>query len=210
MIKILIADDHAIVRQGLRQILAETSDMVVGGEPQNGQEVLNKVRADDWDVVVLDVTMPGTTGLDILKALKRERPKLPVLVLSIHPEDQYAVRVLKAGASGYMTKETAPDELVKAIRKVAAGNKYVSTYAAEMLAVDLDSNLEKPPHELLSDREYQVLCLICSGKTVKEIGKEMALSIKTISTYRTRILEKMRMKTNAELIHYGVRNQLVD
>jgi len=210
MIKILIADDHAIVRKGLRQILAETSDLVVGGEAQNGQEVLNKVRAGGLDVVVLDVTMPGTSGLDILKALKRECPKLPILVLSIHSEDQYAVRVLKAGASGYMTKETAPDELVKAIRKVAAGGKYVSPYFAEKMAVNLPDNFEKPLHESLSDREYQVMCMIASGKSVKEIAEEVSLSAKTISTYRIRILGKMRMKTNAELIHYGIRNRLVD
>ncbi|HXC62222.1 MAG TPA: response regulator transcription factor [Nitrospiria bacterium] len=210
MIKILIADDHAIVRKGLKQILAETTDIIVAGEAHNGQEVLNKVRTGDWDVVVLDITMPGTSGLDILKEMKNDHPKLPVLVLSIHSEDQYAVRVLKAGASGYLTKESAPDELVKAIRKVSTGGKYVSAYTAEMLAYDLDRNSEKPPHEFLSDREYQVLCLLCLGKTVKEIAKEKSLSIKTISTYRTRILEKTKMKTNAELIHYGIRNRLVD
>jgi two-component system invasion response regulator UvrY len=210
MIRILIADDHAIVRKGLKQILAETSDIIVAGEAHNGQEVLNKVRTGDWDVVVLDITMPGTSGLDILKEMKNEHPKLPVLMLSSHSEDQYAVRVLKAGASGYLTKESAPDELVKAIRKVFAGGKYVSAYAAEVLAFDLDKNSEKPPHEFLSDREYQVLCLLCLGKTVKEIAKEKSLSIKTISTYRSRILEKTKMKTNAELIHYGIRNRLVD
>jgi two-component system, NarL family, invasion response regulator UvrY len=210
MIRILIADDHAIVRKGLRQILAETPDIIVAGEAHNGQEVLSKVRTGNWDVVVLDITMPGTSGLEILKEMKNEHPKLPVLVLSIHSEDQYAVRVLKAGASGYLTKESAPDELVKAIRKVFSGGKYVSAYAAEMLAFDLDRNSEKPPHEFLSDREYQVLCLLCLGKTVKEIAKEKSLSIKTISTYRSRILEKTKMKTNAELIHYGIRNRLVD
>jgi len=211
MIRVLIADDHAVVRKGLKQILAETTDIVVAGEAHNGQEVLNKVRkSGDWDVVVLDITMPGTSGLDILKEMKNEHPKLPVLVLSIHPEDQYAMRVLKSGASGYMTKESAPEELVKAIRKVATGGKYVTPGMAEKLLFDLGSDPERPLHENLSDREYQVMCLITSGKTVKEIAKEMSLSIKTISTYRTRILEKMKMKTSAELIHYGIRNKLVD
>jgi two-component system invasion response regulator UvrY len=211
MIRVLIADDHAVVRKGLKQILTETSDIVVAGEAHNGQEVLNKVRKSrDWDVVILDITMPGTSGLDILKEMKHEHPKLPVLVLSIHPEDQYAMRVLKSGASGYLTKESAPEELVKAIRKVAMGGKYVTPGMAEKLLFDLGSDPEKPLHENLSDREYQVMCLITSGKTVKEIAKGMSLSIKTISTYRTRILEKMRMKTNAELIHYGIRNRLVD
>lgn len=210
MIKVLIADDHAVVRQGLKQILAGTPDMVVAGEAQNGQEVLNKVQIGDWDVVVLDITMPGRSGLEILKELKRDRPKLPILVLSIHSEDQYAVRVLKAGASGYMTKESVPDELVKAIRRVAAGGKYVSSYVAEKLVFNLENNFEKLLHESLSDREYQVLCLIAAGKTVKEIAQEISLSVKTISTYRGRILEKMKMRTNAELIHYGIRNRLVD
>jgi DNA-binding NarL/FixJ family response regulator len=210
MIKVLIADDHAVVRQGLKQILSETSDMIVAGEAQNGQEVLNKVRAADWDVVVLDLTMPGAGGLDLLKALRRERPRLPILVLSIHSEDQYAVRVLKAGASGYLTKESAPEALVKAIRKVAAGGRYVSPYVAEKLAFNLGEDFEKPPHESLSDREYQVMRWIASGRTVKEIAKEMSLSVKTISTYRARILQKMKMKTNAELIHYGIQNRLVD
>jgi len=210
MIKILIADDHAVVRRGLKQIVAETPDMTVGGEARNGQEILDKVRTGDWDVVVMDLSMPGRSGLDTLKDLKRERPRLPILALSIHPEDQYAVRVLKAGASGYMTKESAPEELVRAIRKVAAGGKYISPYVAEKLVFELEGEFGKPAHETLSDREYQVLCQIASGKTVNEIAREMSLSIKTISTYRTRLLEKMRMRTNADLIRYGVRNRLVD
>lgn len=210
MIKILIADDHAIVRQGLKQILADTPDLAVRGEAQTGQEVLNKVRTGEWDLVVLDLAMPGRGGLDVLKELKRERPKLPILVLSIYPEDQYAVRVLKAGASGYLTKESAPEELIKAIRKITAGGKYVSSYVTEKLVFNLGRDAETPPHETLSNREYQVMCLIASGKTVKDIAKEMALSIKTISTYRVRILEKMKMKSNSELIHYGIRNQLVE
>lgn len=210
MIKILIADDHAIVRRGLKQILTETADMVVAGEAHNGQELLEKMRSDQWDVVVLDISMPGRGGLDILKQLKSERPKLPVLMLTIHPEDQYAVRVLRAGASGYLTKESAPDHLVEAIRKVARGGKYISPHLAERLAFNLESISERPLHEALSDREFQVLRLIASGKTVKEIGEELSLSVKTISTYRTRILEKMKMKNNAEMTHYAIQQKLVE
>lgn len=210
MIKILIADDHAIVRRGLKQILAETPDMVVAGEAHNGQELLDKVRDHQWDVVVLDISMPGRGGLDTLKQLKSERPKLPVLMLTIHPEDQYAVRVLRAGASGYLTKESAPDHLVEAIRKVARGGKYISPHLAEKLAFNLESLSEKPLHEALSDREFQVLRFIASGKTVKEIGEELSLSVKTISTYRTRILEKMKMRNNAELTHYAIQQKLVE
>lgn len=210
MIKILIADDHAIVRRGLKQILTETADMVVAGEAHNGQELLEKMRSDQWDVVVLDISMPGRGGLDILKQLKCERPKLPVLMLTIHPEDQYAVRVLRAGASGYLTKESAPDHLVEAIRKVARGGKYISPHLAERLAFNLESISERPLHEALSDREFQVLRLIASGKTVKEIGEELSLSVKTISTYRTRILEKMKMKNNAEMTHYAIQQKLVE
>ena len=210
MIKILIADDHAVVRRGLKQILAEEPNMAVFGEACNAQEVLKNVREQDWDIVILDITMPDRSGLDVLKELKRERPKLPVLFLSIHPEDQYAVRVLKAGAAGYMTKESAPEELVKAIRKVLRGGKYISPSLAEKLAFDLETDSEKPLHETLSDREYQVMCMIASGKTVKEIAKKLYLSVKTISTHRARILGKMKMKTNAELTHYAVKNRLVD
>jgi len=210
MIKILIADDHPVVRQGLKQILSEEPDMEVLGEAQNSQEVLELVRKEDWDIVILDITMPGRGGLDVLKELKHERPKLAVLILSVHPEDQYAVRALKAHASGYMTKDSAPEELVKAIRKILGGGKYISPTLAERLAFDLESGTEKPLHETLSDREFQVMLMIASGKKVSEIAKEMLLSVKTIDTYRARILEKMRMKTNAELTHYAIKHQLVD
>jgi len=210
MVKVLIADDHAVIRRGLKQILAETSDMTVGGEATSGHEVMDKVRSDHWDVVVLDITMPGRSGLDILKELKLERPRLPVLVLSIHSEDQYAVRVLKAGGSGYMTKESAPDELVKAIRKVHTGGKYISSSLAEQLAFELGGDGEKSPHKALSDREYEVMCMIASGKTVTEISKELLLSVKTVSTHRARILEKMKVGTNAQLTYYAVKNGLVD
>lgn len=210
MIKILIADDHAIVRRGLKQIVAEGPNMAVMGEAQNAKAVLELIRKENWDVVVLDITMPGKWGLDVLKELKIERPKLPVLVLSMHPEDQFAVRALKAGAAGYMTKESAPEELVEAIRKVFAGGKYVSPSLMEKLVSDLEIDTQKPLQETLSDREYQVMRRLAAGKTVGEIAEELSLSVKTISTYRTRILEKMRMSTNAELIHYALRNGLVD
>jgi two-component system invasion response regulator UvrY len=210
MLKVLIADDHPIVRQGLKQILSEESDMGVFGEAQNSQEVLELVQKQDWDIVILDITMPGRGGIDVLKELKHERPKLPVLMLSVHPEDQYAVRALKAHASGYMTKDSAPEELVKAIRKILRGGKYISSTLAEKLAFDLETETEKPLHETLSDREHQVLLMIASGKTVSEIAEELSLSVKTIDTYRARILEKMKMKTNAELTYYAIKNELVD
>jgi DNA-binding NarL/FixJ family response regulator len=210
MIKVLIADDHAVVREGLKQILAETPDIEVVAEATHGQEVLDKIRSTPVDVVVLDIAMPGRSGLDVLLHLKRERPSLPVLVLSIHPEDQYAVRVLKAGACGYLTKESAPDQLIAAIRKVVVGGKYVSPSLAEKLAFDLEADVDKPLHETLSDREYEVLCQIALGKTVKEIADKLSLSVKTISTYRSRILEKMKMKNNAELTHYVIRQGLVE
>ena len=210
MIRILIADDHPIVRKGLKQILSEESDMGVFGEAQNSQELLELVRKQDWDIVILDITMPGRGGIDVLKELKHERPKLPALMLSVHPEDQYAVRALKAHASGYMTKDSAPEELVKAIRKILRGGKYISSTLAEKLVFDLETETEKPLHETLSDREYQVLLMIASGKTVSEIAEELSLSVKTIDTYRTRILEKMKMRTNAELTHYAIKNKLVE
>ena len=210
MIKILIADDHVIVREGLKQIVAETSDMVVADEVGSGHEVLNKTLKNHYDVVVLDITMPGMNGVDILKQLKNQRPELPVLILSMHPEEQYAVRALRAGASGYLTKESASDELILAIRKVAKGRKYISSSLAEKLVFELEIDTEKPLHETLSDREYQVMCMIASGKTVKEIAEEIFLSVKTISTYRSRILEKMKMKNNAELTYYAVKHELVE
>jgi DNA-binding NarL/FixJ family response regulator len=210
VIRILIADDHVIVRRGLKQIVAEQPDMSVVGEARNAQEVLELGRKQPWDVVVLDISMPGRGGLEVLKELKQEHPKLPVLILSVHPEDQYAVRALKAGASGYVHKETAPEELVKAIRTVLAGRKYISASFAENLAVALGADTEKAPHETLSDREYQVFCLIASGKTVSEIAEQLSLSVKTISTYRARILEKMGMSSNAELTHYAIQRGLVD
>ena len=210
MIKILIADDHAIVREGLKQIVAETSDMVVSGEAADGQEVLELLRKDGWDLVLLDIAMPGRGGMDTLKALKQEKPALPVLILSIYPEEQYAVRALRAGASGYLTKESAPEELISAIRKVSRGGKYVSASLAEKLVSELGIDTERPVHERLSDREYQVLLMIASGKTVKEIADDLALSVKTISTHRTRALAKMGMKNNAEITYYAIKMGLVE
>lgn len=210
MIRILIADDHAIVRQGLRQTVAEEPDMVVAGEAQNAQETLKLVREQEWDVVVMDITMPGRSGLDLLIELKHERPNLPVLILSMHSEEQFAVRALKSRASGYITKQSAPKELVKAIRKVYRGGKYVSPALAETLASELGSDAGKVAHEKLSEREYQILRMIAAGKTPKEIAAELNLSEKTVATYRVRLLEKMHMKRNAELIRYAVENRLVD
>jgi DNA-binding NarL/FixJ family response regulator len=210
MIRVLIADDHAVVRQGLKQILGDTPEMVVAGEATTGQEVLDRVRAEAWDVVILDISMPDRSGLDILKQLRSERPKLPVLVLSMHSEDQYAMRVLKAGASGYLTKDSAPDELVKAIRKVVSGGRYVSSLLAEKLAFEIGTDSSRLPHETLSDREFQVLRGIAAGKSVTEIAAELYLSPKTVSTYRARLLQKMNLGTTAELIHYAMQNHLID
>jgi two-component system invasion response regulator UvrY len=211
MIKVLIADDHPIVRQGLRQILAETPDLEVAGEAVNSQEALDQVRGGGWDVLVLDITMPGRSGFDILKELKYEQPDLPVLVLSIHAEEQLAVRALKAGASGYLTKENAPKELVKAIRKVVSGGKYISPRLAEtLLALDLDPASDRPRHETLSDREFQVMQLMAGGKTLTEIAEELSLSARTVSTYRTRLMEKLNLKTNAELMRYVLEHGLIE
>ncbi len=210
MLRILIADDHPIVRQGLRQLIAKTNDMVVTDEAGNGLEVLSKARASNCDVVLLDISMPGLHGLDIIRQLKSESPRLPILILSMHSEEQYAVRAFRAGASGYLTKESAPDELLAAIRKVSKGGKYVSSSLAEKLASDLEIGAEQLPHETLSDREYQVMRMIAAGKTVAEIAEELSLSVQTVSTYRSRILQKMQMKNNVELANYAIRNQLLD
>jgi DNA-binding NarL/FixJ family response regulator len=209
VIKALVADDHAIVRRGLMQILAEHADMSVVGEAQDAPQLFALARAQAWDVAILDVSMPGRGGLEVLKELKSEFPTRPVLILSVHPEDQYAVRALKAGAAGYLSKDSAPSELVNAIRKAMQGGKYVSPALAEKLAFNLAPNADRLPHETLSDREFQVLCAIASGQTVSEIAEQMSLSVKTISTYRARLLEKMNLKNNAELTHYAIQHRLV-
>lgn len=210
MINILIADDHAVVREGLKQIISERPDMKVTAEASSSYEVLELIDKNSFDVVVLDIAMPGRGGLEVLREIKHRRPRLPVLILSMYPEEQYAVRVLKAGASGYMTKESAPHELINAISLVSKGKKYISPSLAERLALDLGISTDKPLHDSLSDREFQVMCMIASGKTLKEIAEQLSLSIKTISTYRSRILQKMNMKSNAELTHYAIKNHLVD
>jgi two-component system, NarL family, invasion response regulator UvrY len=210
MIKILIADDHAVVREGVKHILSEMPDMVVAGEAGRGQEVLERVGKKEYDLILLDIAMPGRDGLEILKDLKLQKPKLPVLILSMFPEEQYALRALKSGASGYLTKDSIPDELIKAIQKIMRGGKYVSSSFSEKMLFSFDTNAEKPIHEILSDREYQVMRMIASGKTLKEIAGELALSVKTVSTYRSRILDKTGMKNNVELTHYAVKHRLVD
>lgn len=209
-INVLIAADHAIMRSGLKQILEETPDIVVAGEAANGREVLEKLHALQWDVLVLDITMPGRSGLDILKDIKQIKPRLPVLILSMHAEEQFATRMIKAGASGYLNKESAPDELVKAIRKVYSGGRYVSAAQSERMVAELAGDTSKLPHELLSDREYEILCLFASGKTATQAAHQLSISVKTVSTYRSRILEKMRMSNNAELTHYAIKSGLVD
>ena len=209
MIKILIADDHPIVRSGLKQILIKEPRMVVEGEAQNARELLTLVRKQAWDVVVLDINLPDRSGLDVLIQLKKEFPGLPVLMLSVQAEEQYAVRALKSGAAGYLDKHSAPGELVKAIRKAVAGGRYVSSSLAERLALDLDSG-DRALHETLSGREFAVMCMIASGKRINEIAEKLFVSPKTVTTYRARILEKMGMKTNADLTHYVIKNNLVD
>lgn len=210
VLKVLIADDHPVVREGLKQILARVDDITVTGEASTGQEVLEQVRKKNFDVVVLDIFMPQRSGLDILEELKKEKPGMGILILSVYPEERFALRLLKRGASGYLTKASAADELVEAIRTIARGKRYITTSLAEKLAFDLIENTEKPLHEKLSDREFQVMCLIGRGKSLKEIADQLFISTKTVSTYRARILDKMKMKTNAEIIRYCLDKELVD
>lgn len=210
MIKIFIADDHAIVRKGLKQMISETPDMIVSEEADNGLDALDKISENNYDVILLDISMPGKNGLEILRLVRRKKPKLPVLMLSVHPEAQYAIRSLRAGASGYLTKESAPDELIAAIRTISKGGKFVNASLAEKLLSELEIYVERPSHETLSDREYQVMCMSAMGNTLKEIARELSLSIQTVSTYRTRILEKMNMNSIAEVIRYAVKHGLVE
>ncbi|MGO8995733.1 MAG: response regulator [Polyangiaceae bacterium] len=210
MIKVLVADDHAVVRRGLRQILAETPDILVGGEAATGADVLRLVRDERWDVVILDISLQGANGLEILAEIHRDRPELPVLILTVYSEEQYALRAVRAGAAGFLTKESAPDKLIEAVRKLASGGRFVTAALAERLATFVASKHDGAPHERLSNREFEILKLIASGKTVGEIARELSLSVKTVSTHRTRILGKMEAKTNAELTHYAVKNKLVE
>ncbi|MCH8069047.1 MAG: response regulator transcription factor [Candidatus Marinimicrobia bacterium] len=212
MIKIFLVDDHAIIREGLKRIISKTDDIKIVGEAINSQEIISQALKPDWDVdlVLLDITLPGRSGIDVLKQLKVLKPDLKFLVLSIHSEDQYALRVLRSGASGYMTKDSAPEQLIDAIRKIHSGGMYVSSTLAEKLAGYVGKSVDQPLHNSLSDREYQVMCMLASGKTVTEIAKELALSVKTISTNRSRVLEKMGMRTNAQLTYYAIQNKLIE
>ncbi len=209
-IRVFIADDHAIVREGLKQILAESRDIIVAGEAENGLDAIKLFRKSKCHVMLLDISMPDRSGIEVLKQVKKENPDMAVLMLSMHREDQYAIRSLKAGAAGYLTKQSAPAELVVAIRQVAAGQKYVSAALAQELASQLGDDHEAALHETLSDREYQTLTMIASGKTVSAIAQELSLSVKTISEYRARVLVKMKLKNSAELTHYAIKNQLIE
>jgi len=209
MIRVLIVDDHAILRRGLRALLSDEFHGAAFGEASNARQALEQLRKEKWDVALLDISLPGKSGLELLKEFKAARPKLPVLILSAHAEDQFAVRVLKAGAGGYLTKESAPEELAKAIRKVLAGGQYVSPALAEKLALRVRKDITLAPHETLSDREYEVMSRIASGKTVTEIAGELSLSPKTISTYRARILEKLGVRNSAEIVQYATQNNLL-
>lgn len=208
-IRIIIADDHGIFREGLKQVIARTANMIVAGEAADGQELLGRLRDGDYDLVILDISLPGRSGLDILPEIRSLRPKLPVLILSMHPEEQYAMRALKSGAAGYLTKGSSSHELIDALQKIAMGKKYVSTSMAEVLASRLGSEVDRPLHELLSDREFQVMCMIAAGATPKRIAEELMVGIKTVNTYRVRILQKMDMKCNADLTRYAIQHKLL-
>lgn len=207
--RILLADDHTMFREGVKQLLTNTTEFEVVDEANDAAQVIQKVQDTKCDVVILDISMPGRDGIDVLKQIRQIKPQLHVLVLSMYPEDQYAFRAIKAGASGYLTKNRASSELIEAIRKVAAGRKYISPDVAEQLAVDLGRDVDKPLHQRLSDREYQVMRMIASGKTVGQIAVELAISISSVSTLRTRILKKLGMKTSAEITHYALKHDLV-
>lgn len=210
MIKLLVIDDHPIVRQGVRQILSEAADVAVVDEALNGADALTKARDQEWDVILLDLSMPGSDGLEVLKQLRREHPHLPILILSTYPEDQFAIRAIRAGASGYLTKDSAPDQLITAVRRVVGGGLYLSPWLAERLAREVAGGPPKPPHEQLSDREYQVMLRIASGKTTKEIASELCLSGKTVSTYRLRLTKKIGLTSESELTAYVFRNRLLE
>ena len=208
--RVLVCDDHPIVRKGLREILEQAGAPVTVGEAASAAEGLALARKQPWDIVVLDITMPGRSGLELLKELKSERPNVPVLVLSVHPAEQYAVRVLRAGASGYLTKESAPEELLTAIRHIVRGGRYISPSVGETLVDDLDRPVERLPHQTLSDRKFEIMRLLAAGKSVSEIAKQLRLSVKTVSTYRARVLEKLNLRTTAEIMRYAIKHGLVD
>jgi two-component system, NarL family, invasion response regulator UvrY len=210
MIKILIVDDHAIVREGLSRIIGAEADMMVAGMAKDGTEVIRLMLDKEIDVVVLDISMPGKSGLDLIKDLKQVQPLVKILMLSMYPEERFAMRSIKAGASGYLTKEMAPEEIVSAVRTIYSGRKYITPALADMIAEELQNPSEKVPHELLSDREFEVLCMLAIGKPVVEIASTLSLSESTVSTYRMRILQKMNLKTNSDLIHYGIEHGLVE
>lgn len=210
MIKVLIADDHALIRKGLKQLLDDTDDMRVIGEAENGMQAIRMVEETAYDVVLLDISMPDKHGVEVLKQIKVNQPQLPVLMLSMHPEEQYALRSMKAGAAGYLNKQSAPLQLVTAIRQVASGKKYISTELAEQLANGLSQGYQELLHQTLSNREYQTLCLMATGKKLSEMADIMSLSPKTVSVYRSRLLEKMKLKNNAEAIHYAISNHLIE
>jgi two-component system invasion response regulator UvrY len=209
MAKILIADDHALIRYGLRQIISEQTQMEIVGEASNAAGILALVHQQEWDLLVLDISMPGRNGLEVLKIVKQAYPRRPVLILSVHPEDQFAPRAFKAGAAGYLTKESAPEELMRAMTTILAGRKYVSAALAAHLAGTIGADHEQPPHTLLSDREYEIMQLLAMGKPVSHVATHLTLSVKTISTYRTRLLAKLRLKNNAELMRYALEHCLV-
>jgi len=210
IIEVIIADDHAIVREGLKQILADTKDIVVKGEAETGNSTIKLCREHEFNVLLLDISLPDKSGIEVLKQIKKEHPAIAVVMLTMHPEEQYAIRALKAGASGYLNKQSAPKELVTAIRQVAVGLKYINASVAQQLANHIDDEHSVNLHETLSDREYQTMTLIASGKAVSDIAKELSLSVKTISEYRARVLIKMKLKNNAELTHYAIKNQLIE
>jgi two-component system, NarL family, invasion response regulator UvrY len=210
MTRILLVDDHPLVRHGVKQVLAEALRPATVAEAANAAEAINEIRGAEWDVMVLDISLPGTSGLDLLKEVRRERPTVPVLVLSMHPHDQFARRAMQAGASGYLTKDSAPTELVTAVTEVIAGRRYLNQGTVEELMANAQPDHSQQPHEALSDREYQVLRMIASGLTVSHVAMKLSLSVKTVSTYRARVLEKMNMNTTAELMHYGIQHNLVD
>lgn len=209
MKKILLIDDHAVMREGLKQILEDEFLEAVFGEAGNAGEALDLLQRREWDLVILDIVLPGRSGLDVLKEIHQNKPKLPILVYSMHTEEEFAIRALRSGASGYLSKTDVPEQLLKAIQQLSRGRKYISESLAERLASELDTKSDAPSHSKLSDREYQILLMLASGKTVSDIAGELSLSIKTISTYRSRILEKMRMKSTAELIHYVIEKKLL-